>query len=651
MKKFKTIIAVCLVAVVSLCCGVFLVACGQPDPTASISGYVNDTKGNVIAGATVKVGDKTATTNEEGMYELTGLPYEALVITASKEGYLDGSESIALEGLAILDEKQNVYGATQNITVMQLGTVTGTIRDNLGNAVSGAKVTVDGIEALTDAQGKYELKGLNLKESTTKAFKAEMAGYYTATANVNFGSSSFERTQNATLAKIGKITVSVFAADGTTPFAGVASVKVGSVSSPKMTTASNNTVEFGEADKISVSSGTVTVSAEGYVDFVAEITAAEFDTSTPPTYTVKAIMQQEYLPGVSMTEFAAAAAEKELTQNIYRMQFFNGTGDDGKVMGFNDTTDIRNTWAISTVGGTSTKQEGVELAGSGDGSETAEFLFTYLFGTMTVTTGENDMMTVSGRRYDNVSAALMGAYVITKNTDGTLSEPVALDVMGAAAGTKTAAINTYYTYVNFDLSAYAGQEIIVVVGNKKSQFNLNMIQFTDKAEAYLDVVDGVKLSTLKSLAPTLGAGPYAQPNRASTGIVSAWATAGRVENGNEGAFCTYGESEHITGNATKLHDFVYGKKDMAGIKKIIIKSRTFMGQVADHKTVGPQLKIVLINFETGAVIDLGSKDGNVDTDTDFPFDISEDLTGDYLVLIGSMNGYHAAISSITFSAV
>lgn len=648
MKKFKTIIAVCLVAVVSLCCGIVLTACGTPDPTASINGCVVDGNSNAIAGAVVTVGDKTVTTGEDGVYEFTGLAYETFTVKATKEGYFEGSVEFKQEELSLLDEKQNVYGGSKDITIVQSGVINGTVTDAQKNAVAGAKVVVGETEVTTDAQGKYTVKNLDTDANNGKyTVNVTAEGFYGNKATASFGR-KFEATANVTLAKIGKVVVTVVGADGKTPIDVNASVKVGTAAA-KTATPTANAVTFGEGDRTAVGANAITVTAEGYVDFTAEITASDFDTATPPTYAVTAVMEKEFLPGIGMEAFMTSANAKVITDKVYRTQYYNGTGDDAKVLGYTDETDIRNKWAISKSGGTATHQEGMEFAGSGDGKATAEFLYTYIYGKTTIAAA-NSMLTVSGRRYDTNEPALLSAYVITYKDATTLNEPVALKVAGTEQ--TTAAINTYYSYASFDLSEYIGKEIIIVLGNKKSQFNLNMIQFTDATEDFMTNVDGVKLSTLKALAPTLkdtDGNVFVQNSKSSNGIVSKFATVGRVENLNEGAACTYGEREHLDdADATKLHDFVYGKKTLTGITSIVVKARTFAGQVTDHGTLSPKLAIVLVKLDGDVATLVGTQTVDADADTDYTFALNG-VEGDYLVLIGSMNGYHCAISSITFA--
>ena len=81
---------------------IFLAACGgDSDPgglatTAALSGVVKGPTGAPVAGATVKIGSATATTNAAGGYELQNLPVGNVIMTTSAEGFEPASETLNL---------------------------------------------------------------------------------------------------------------------------------------------------------------------------------------------------------------------------------------------------------------------------------------------------------------------------------------------------------------------------------------------------------------------------------------------------------------------------------------------------------------------------------------------------------------------------
>jgi len=65
-------------------------------PTATVSGLVTDMSGAAVAGATVKVGSRTATTGADGRYEMQNLPVGFATIITSAAGFVSQSVSLNL---------------------------------------------------------------------------------------------------------------------------------------------------------------------------------------------------------------------------------------------------------------------------------------------------------------------------------------------------------------------------------------------------------------------------------------------------------------------------------------------------------------------------------------------------------------------------
>ena len=97
------------------CTGLSILSC-----KGTISGTVTDPTENPVQGATVTLseGDFSATTDAEGKYVLNTIPLENYTVTASKQGYTDGSKEVSLEKSGIFDFKVEVTADIQlgNIT-------------------------------------------------------------------------------------------------------------------------------------------------------------------------------------------------------------------------------------------------------------------------------------------------------------------------------------------------------------------------------------------------------------------------------------------------------------------------------------------------------------------------------------------------------
>jgi N-acetylneuraminic acid mutarotase len=83
---------------IALITSTLVAACGEdePAPTGSVSGVVEDFNGGVVEGATVTVGDSTATTGADGRYELEDLLVGNRTIIASAPGYKPVTDGVAL---------------------------------------------------------------------------------------------------------------------------------------------------------------------------------------------------------------------------------------------------------------------------------------------------------------------------------------------------------------------------------------------------------------------------------------------------------------------------------------------------------------------------------------------------------------------------
>ena len=67
-----------------------------PAPTATLTGVVTSFSGSVVAGATVRVGTTSTTTDAEGEYELQNLRLGAATLVTTAPGYVHRSEGISL---------------------------------------------------------------------------------------------------------------------------------------------------------------------------------------------------------------------------------------------------------------------------------------------------------------------------------------------------------------------------------------------------------------------------------------------------------------------------------------------------------------------------------------------------------------------------
>lgn len=155
MKKLSVFALLCITILVMAGCTL--------SPKGTISGTVTDefTKA-ALAGVTITVDGVTATTDAEGKYTVAGVKAGVLTVTASKQGYVDGSASVTV----VKDQT-----ATCDFAMKVLVGITGVITDaQTAEPVKDATITVGDLTAKTDANGKYVLfTGAGEKDITITA--------------------------------------------------------------------------------------------------------------------------------------------------------------------------------------------------------------------------------------------------------------------------------------------------------------------------------------------------------------------------------------------------------------------------------------------------------------------------------------------------
>jgi hypothetical protein len=127
-----------------------------PHIYASVVGYVNDTSGNAIVGATVTLSKtgitpRTATTNATGYYNFSNVVFGAYNINATKTGYNISSTTVNVT-------TSTTYWVNFTLAaVVTTGTLKGFVKTSAGVAIQGATVAIMSIPAAvtTDNDGMY----------------------------------------------------------------------------------------------------------------------------------------------------------------------------------------------------------------------------------------------------------------------------------------------------------------------------------------------------------------------------------------------------------------------------------------------------------------------------------------------------------------
>ena len=105
-----------------------------------------------VAGVTVKSGDETVTSDENGNYTIKVYDNGATV-TFEKEGYITQSKTFKSSSF---NSDEAEYSFIAYVSTV----VTGTVKDANGSPVSGASVSIGIRQTTTDAQGKFKFDGV-----------------------------------------------------------------------------------------------------------------------------------------------------------------------------------------------------------------------------------------------------------------------------------------------------------------------------------------------------------------------------------------------------------------------------------------------------------------------------------------------------------
>jgi hypothetical protein len=191
-------------ALFGLVCLTLLNGCGgggssgnnQPPPTtrSPVSGTVTDVNGSAIVGATVTLGNKTATTTQFGTYTIPDVAPNVYTITASAT--INNRPWTGQNTVEVISGETN----TSNVHIVlsdtaQQGSITGNVSDTQGRPLANVKVfaaapdpqggafftTLGAIYTLTDPLGNYTLPSLPFRQYVVAA---SFAGYLNQTATV-----------------------------------------------------------------------------------------------------------------------------------------------------------------------------------------------------------------------------------------------------------------------------------------------------------------------------------------------------------------------------------------------------------------------------------------------------------------------------------
>ena len=212
-----------------------------PDPTTTVQGRVLNGSNTPVAGASVVLfGLITGVTDPTGFFSINFVPADLGPITAIARVTLN---NVILEGES---GPTNPAGSLTNVGIIQLGqsngSISGVVTNVQNNPVTNAQVTINiGAETrstITNASGLYAFSGFTPNSFVARAVDL-VTGLNGQTSGYLYANSS--AVANIQLSASGAIKGTVFATNGTTPFANANVVLSGSALA---NTTTNETGQF-----------------------------------------------------------------------------------------------------------------------------------------------------------------------------------------------------------------------------------------------------------------------------------------------------------------------------------------------------------------------------------------------------------------------
>jgi len=389
----------------------------------------------------------------------------------------------------------------------EVGTVVGTVTDELGMAVSDVKVVIPGVSGSvsTAADGKYVVKDVSI-DSHAIVFSKD--GYKTTSATVT--ASKFNANKQATVnislidAPARIVGTVIDARNGNAPLAGV-----------RVSVSANDTAITGadgkyEIKNLPVSDYIVTFRKADYATINKTVGKDNFSNNV---MTLDARMGGvELLPGLIVEDLQKA-------DKWYYNEYRGGRNGDSYPhwdwsTDYMCALDLRGAWDEQNEGTTlQIRNNGIEQSNPAD----LDHFDSFIYGSKKIT-ADNKILSLRLRTHDADagSPAYFGVQVI----DLSSSNPTAVKI----GNTKTYGSGDYADF-DFDLSAYVGKEVIVAIGiyrketgNYWKQLVLRAIRFADRKVEGWSWLPGTEVINNWKLTKEMVRSTMVQTKKSFTGI-------------------------------------------------------------------------------------------------------------------------------------
>ncbi|MDD3077695.1 MAG: carboxypeptidase-like regulatory domain-containing protein [Paludibacter sp.] len=387
------------------------------------------------------------------------------------------------------------------------GTVTGIVSDELGMPVTGASVTISGIDstATTDSEGQYTINNVSIEAHSIKFAKD---GYQAASTTITTSKFNDEKIATINIALVSapaKITGTVIdARNNDAPLAGV------KVSVNDNDTAVSDAEGKYEIKNLPVADYTVTFSKTDYAIITRNVSQDNF-TDNVVTLDVR-MGGTELLPGLIVEDLQNA-------DKWYYNEYRGGRNSDAYPhwdwsTDYMCTLDFKGAWEEQNEGTT------LQIQNSGNDQNNPADLDnfdSFVYGSKEIT-ADNDILSLRIRTHeaDDASPAYFGVQVI----DLSDANPTAVKI----GETKTYGSSDYADF-DFDLSAYVGKEIIIAIGIYRAetgdywkQLVLRAIRFASTKVEGTDWLPGTEVASNWHLTQEMVRSTMIQSKKSFTGI-------------------------------------------------------------------------------------------------------------------------------------
>lgn len=280
-----------------------------------------------------------------------------------------------------------------------------------------------------------------------------------------------------------------------------------------------------------------------------------------------------------------------------------------------------------------------------DNNETKEDMESIVYEKFAITSANSKMMFRVRGFNDNLSKSSLFAVRVL---DLATCETADLTPKGGSGAWQEINSASYFTAYEYDLSAYEGKDVVIMIGAKQGQHCvIERIKFIGKSESFLlPYVTAAELTALEETAAADLDGAEATKNAIND---ASWLKVGDQGTADQGWLFKDGAA--VEEGSTDLCVFTYKKLTFNGTKTISVRARAFSNEmnVPGKGRVEPQIVIKVFKAD-GSEVSIGGNGYTIATEsyeTGY-FSLGETLNGDYTFVIGIARGHRLAVDQIKF---